>query len=71
MKGILIQAVVILFTVGATVLSTILIANAIEKEVVYVSTLKMGAFSDIHANPFYDPNITNEWYCIDKVPNQI
>ena len=69
MKGKLVQALVILFTFGAIVLSTILIANAIEREVVYASTLKMGAFSDIHSNPFYDPNISNEWYCRDAVPS--
>ena len=44
-------------------MGAVLIANKDTKDEVLISHLKMGAFSDLHIEPKYDPKISNLKFC--------
>jgi len=62
MRGVIIQVSTLLATFGIVILGTYIVAlNSKPEE--FLKSLRMGAFSDVHAEPRYDPNVSNERYC--------
>lgn len=62
MRGLIIQAGVLLSAVGVIIITTYLVTKSSGPEQ-FESHLKFGAFSDIHSEPYYDPTVSNEKYC--------
>lgn len=62
MKGFQIQVLIAVLSMSAIYLSITMIALASKPEV-YTTTFRMGSFSDMHAEPRYDPNISNLKFC--------
>ena len=60
--SLIVQGVTVFLTVSLMGLSVYLLTEASEPKV-YVSSLKMASFSDIHAEPKYDPDTGNDLFC--------
>ena len=64
--SLLVQSAAVIFTFGLMGLSVYLLTEASEPKQ-YISSLRFGAFSDIHADFRYDPETSNDFFC--KVNN--
>jgi hypothetical protein len=60
--SLIVQGATVFLTVSLMGLSVYLLTEASEPKV-YVSSLKMASFSDIHAEPRYDPDTGNDLFC--------
>jgi hypothetical protein len=60
--SLIIQGATVFLSVSLMSLSVYLLTEASEPKV-YISSLKMASFSDIHAEPRYDPETGNDLFC--------